>query len=387
LIGKRQNRLEENMKKIIPIIAVVAIAVVAWLLLMPKGENRADKDIIIAVAGPMTGQYSAIGEQMRRGAEQAVADINAKGGVGGHKLRLEIGDDSCDPKQAVSVANQFASRGVIFVAGHYCSSTSIPASDVYQQEDMVEISPGSTNPMLTERGMSHIFRVCGRDDQQGPAAAEFIAKHFAGKRVAIVHDNQTYSKGLADETKARLNALGINEVLYDTVTPGERDYSSIVTKLKAAQVDILYYGGYHSEAGLIVRQMREQGMDTRLIAGDALVTQEFWSITGPAGNGTMMSFSPDPRKNPKAADVVKGFRDAGYEPEGYTLYTYATVQVFAQAAGNGTNITASSMVSALRSGQFDTVLGPIGFDQKGDVKAPGYVFYEWRDGKYAEVEG
>jgi branched-chain amino acid transport system substrate-binding protein len=381
------------MKKIIAIVAVVAIAVAAWLVLMPKGADRAGsgtdaaKDIVLAVAGPMTGQYSAFGEQMRRGAEQAVADINAKGGVGGHKLRLEVGDDSCDPKQAVSIANQFASRGVIFVAGHYCSSTSIPASDVYQQEGLVQISPASTNPALTERGLSNIFRLCGRDDQQGPAAAEFIAKRFPGKRVAIVHDNQAYSKGLADQTKTRLNALGITEVLYDTVTPGERDYSSIVTKLKAGQVDVLYYGGYHSEAGLIVRQMREQGMDTRLIAGDALVTQEYWSITGPAGNGTMMSFSPDPRKNPLATNLVKGFRDAGYEPEGYTLYTYATVQVFAQAAGNGQALTGPALVSALRSGQFETVLGPLGFDAKGDVKAPGYVFYEWRDGKYAEVEG
>jgi branched-chain amino acid transport system substrate-binding protein len=322
---------------------------------------------------------------MKRGAERAVADINARGGINGRKIRLEVGDDACDPKQAVSVANQLASRGVIFVAGHYCSSTSIPASDVYQQEGMVEISPASTNPALTERGLTNIFRMCGRDDQQGPAAAAFIAKHFAGKRIAIVHDNQAYSKGLADATKAGLNALGINEIFYDTVTPGERDYSAIVTKLKAAQIDVLYYGGYHSEAGLIVRQMREQGMGTRLIAGDALMTQEFWSITGPAGNGTMMSFSPDPRKNPQAADVVKGFRDAGYEPEGYTLYTYATVQVFAQAVSHLTTITASELVPALRSGSFNTVLGPIGFDAKGDVKAPGYVFYEWRDGKYAEV--
>ena len=374
------------MKKMIAGLVVVALSVAAWLVLGHRGAKPVDQDIVIAVAGPMTGQYAAFGEQMRRGAERAVADINAKGGVNGRKLRLEVGDDACDPKQAVSVANQLASRGVIFVAGHYCSSTSIPASDVYQQEGMVEISPASTNPALTERGLSNIFRLCGRDDQQGPAAAEFIVKNFPDKRIAIVHDNQAYSKGLADATKTKLNELGVQEVLYDTVTPGERDYSAIVTKLKQAQVDILYYGGYHSEAGLIVRQMREQGMETRLIAGDALVTQEFWSITGPAGNGTMMSFSPDPRKNPQATDVVQGFRNAGYEPEGYTLYTYATIQVFAEAVANLKTITAPTLVAALKSGSFDTVLGPLGFDAKGDVKAPGYVFYEWRDGQYAEVE-
>jgi branched-chain amino acid transport system substrate-binding protein len=373
-------------KAIITVVGVAVLAAVAWFAFGQRGgQSSGSQDIVIAVAGPMTGQYAAFGEQMRRGAQQAVADINAKGGVGGRKLRLEVGDDSCDPKQAVTVANDLASRGVLFVAGHYCSSTSIPASDVYQQEGIVEISPASTNPTLTERGLSNIFRTCGRDDQQGPAAAEFIAAHFADKRIAIVHDNQAYSKGLADATKAKLNELGIQEVLYDTITPGERDYSALVTKLKAAQVDILYYGGYHSEAGLIVRQMREQDMDTRLIAGDALVTQEFWSITGPAGNGTMMSFSPDPRKNPEAVDVVKTFRDAGYEPEGYTLYTYATIQVFAQAVANMKTIAAPALVTALHSGIFNTVLGPLSFDDKGDVKAPGYVFYEWQDGHYSEV--
>lgn len=372
-------------KAIIAVVGVVVLAVVAWLVFAQRGGQSGSQDIVIAVAGPMTGQYAVFGDQMKRGAQQAVADINAKGGIGGRKLRLEVGDDACDPKQAVTVANDLASRGVLFVAGHYCSSTSIPASDVYQQEGIVEISPASTNPTLTERGLSNIFRLCGRDDQQGPAAAEFIARHFADKRIGIVHDNQTYSKGLADAMKAKLNELGIHEVLYDTVTPGERDYSALVTKLKAAQVDILYYGGYHSEAGLIVRQMREQGMDTRLIGGDALVTQEFWSITGPAGNGTMMSFGPDPRKNPEAVDVVKRFRDAGYEPEGYTLYTYATIQVFAQAVANMKTITAPALVAALHSGHFNTVMGSFSFNAKGDVNAPGYVFYEWRDGHYAQV--
>lgn len=372
------------MKRIVAAVVVVALAVVAWLALSPRGQQGSE-GIRIAVAGPMTGQYAAFGEQMKRGAQMAVDDINARGGINGKKLLLEVADDACDPKQAVSIANQMASRGVIFVAGHYCSSTSIPASDVYQQEGMVEISPASTNPTFTDRGLSNIFRLCGRDDQQGPAAAEFIAKRFADKRIAIVHDNQAYSKGLADATKTKLNALGIKEVLYDTITPGERDYSALVTKLKAAQIDILYYGGYHSEAGLIVRQMREQGMDTRLIAGDALVTQEFWSITGPAGNGTMMSFSPDPRKNPQASEVVERFRKAGYEPEGYTLYTYATIQVFAQAVTHETGTGAPALVAALHKGKFDTVLGSIDFDSKGDVNAPGYVFYEWRDGHYAEV--
>lgn len=339
-------------------------------------------DIAVALIGPITGQYASFGEQMKRGAEMAVADINARGGVLGQKLKLEIGDDRCDPKEAVAVANQMASKGVKFVAGHYCSGSSIPASRVYNEEGIVQISPASTNPTLTEQKFSNVFRVCGRDDQQGTVAGEYMAEKFKDKRVAIVHDKTAYGKGLADETKKAFNAKGGNEVLNETITAGEKDYSPLVSKLKQNRVDIVYLGGYHTEAGLIVRQMREQGMDTRLIAGDALVTNEYWSITGPAGQGTMMTFSPDPRRNPQALPIVEKFRKAGYEPEGYTLYTYAAVEVWSLAAAKAGKTDGTAVSQALKGQQFATVLGSIGFDAKGDVTAPGYVFYEWKDGKY-----
>jgi branched-chain amino acid transport system substrate-binding protein len=346
------------------------------------GGGTAYADIVIATAGPMTGQYATFGEQMRRGAEMAVADINAAGGVLGQKLVLEVGDDACDPKQAVAVANEFVGKGVIFVAGHFCSGSSIPASNVYEEEGILQISPASTNPKLTEEGGDNVFRTCGRDDQQGLVAGNFLADHYKGKRIAIVHDKQAYSKGLADETKKQLNSRGIKETLYDTVTAGEQDYSALVSKLKANKIDVLYYGGYHTEAGLIVRQMREQGLKARLISGDALVTQEYWGITGKAGEGTLMTFSPDPRKNAVAAPIVAKFRAAGYEPEGYTLYTYGTIQAFAQAAEKAGSTKLDALIKTLRTAKFDTVLGNIGFDAKGDVTAPGYVWYEWKDGNY-----
>ena len=346
------------------------------------GAVAAQADIVIATAGPMTGPYASFGEQMRRGAEQAVADLNAAGGVLGQKLVLEIGDDACDPKQAVAVANRMVNKGIVLMAGHFCSGSSIPASEVYAEEEVLQISPASTNPQLTERGLDNVFRTCGRDDQQGIVAGNFIADNFGGKRVAVVHDKQTYSKGLADETKKQLNKRGVQEVLYDTVTAGEQDYSALVTKLKANNVDIFYYGGYHTEAGLIVRQMREQGLKALLISGDALVTNEYWGITGSAGEGTLMTFSPDPRKNPKAAPVVAKFRKAGYEPEGYTLYTYGTIQAWAQAAEKAGTTKTADVIKVLKSMQFDTVMGTFGFDAKGDVTAPGYVMYEWKGGNY-----
>ncbi|MBI4183775.1 MAG: branched-chain amino acid ABC transporter substrate-binding protein [Proteobacteria bacterium] len=339
-------------------------------------------DIIIATAGPMTGQYASFGEQMRRGAEMAVQDLNAKGGVMGQKLVLEIGDDACDPKQAVAVANQFVNKKVKFVAGHFCSGSSIPASEVYQEEGIVQISPASTNPRLTERGLANVFRVCGRDDQQGIVAGDFLVDRFKGKKVAVVHDKTAYGKGLADETKKQLNKRGVTEAMYEAYTAGEKDYSALVSKLKASAVDVLYVGGYHTEAGLIVRQMREQGMKTQLVSGDALVTDEFWSITGPAGEGTLMTFSPDPRKNPVAKPVVDKFRAGGYEPEGYTLYTYGAIQAWAQTVEKTKSTDTKKVVAGLHEGSFDTVLGKIGFDKKGDVTAPGYVFYVWKSGKY-----
>ncbi len=341
--------------------------------------------IVIATAGPMTGQYATFGEQMRRGAEQAVKDINAAGGVLGKKLKLEIGDDQCDPKQAVAVANQMVNKGVKFMAGHFCSGSSIPASQVYQTENILMISPGSTNPKLTERGMSNVFRVCGRDDQQGQVAGDFIADKFKGKRIAVVHDKQAYSQGLAEETMKQLKKRGVSLAMTGTVTPKEKDYSAIVTRLKKNRIDILFYGGYHAEAGLIVRQMREQGLTTRLVSGDALVTQEFWNITGKLGEGTLMTFSPDPRKNPKVAPLVAQFKAQGFSAEGYTLYTYAAIQVFAQAAERAGGTDAAKLREQLHGSKFDTVLGTIGFDAKGDVTAPGYVFYEWKDGTYDYV--
>ncbi len=343
----------------------------------------AHADIRIAVVGPLTGPQAAFGEQMRRGSEMAVADINAKGGVLGQKLILEVGDDACDPKQAVAVANQMVNKKVVFVAGHFCSSTSIPASDVYNEEGILQISPASTNPQFTERNLKSIFRTCGRDDQQGKIAAEYIAKNFKNTNVAILHDKSTYGKGLADETKKALNALGKKEAIYEAITPGEKDYSALVSKLKSAKVGLIYLGGYHAEGGLIARQAQAQGLKAPLMGGDALVTEEYWAITGAAGEGTLMTFSPDPARNPAAKPVVDKFLKQGYKPEGYTLYSYGAMQAWAQAAQQAGSAKADAVAKVLKSGQkFDTLLGQIGFDAKGDVTAPGYVVYVWNNGKY-----
>ena len=367
------------MKKFSAFIAAVAIAGVGSI-------DRAAADINIAVAGPVTGQYASFGDQMLKGVQAAVRDINAAGGVLGQKLKLHIGDDACDPKQAVAVANQLASKGVKIVVGHFCSGSSIPASNVYAEEDVLQISPASTNPKLTERKLDNVFRTCGRDDQQGLVAGNFLSDRFAGKKIAVIHDKTAYGKGLADETLGTLRKRGVKPVLYEAYTAGEKDYTALISKLKVNGVQVLYVGGYHTEAGLMVRQMRQQGMDTVLVSGDALVTEEYWSITGKAGQGTLMTFSPDPRKNPAAKAIVDQFRKGGYEPEGYTLYSYGAVQAWVEAVTKAKSLDTGKVISALKGGSFETVLGKIGFNSKGDVTAPGYVVYEWRDGKYDYVK-
>jgi branched-chain amino acid transport system substrate-binding protein len=357
-----------------------ASAALAFVMTLTGAANA---DITIATVGPMTGQYAAFGEQMRAGAEQAVADINAKGGVLGQQLVLEVGDDACDPKQAVAVANQLAGQGVALVAGHFCSGSSIPASAVYADSDIIQISPASTNPKFTEeRPGPGVMRVCGRDDQQGQVAGKYLAETFKDKNVAIIDDKSAYGKGLADETRKYMNEAGKTEVLNESYNAGEKDYTALVSKLKAANIDVLYVGGYHTEAGLIKRQMVDQGMQTLLVSGDALVTDEYWQVTGDAGAGTLMTFSPDPRKNPEAKPVVDALLAAGKTTEGYALYTYGAIQAWAQAAETAGSTDFDPVVAQLASRTFKTVLGDVAFDAKGDVRLPGYVFYEWKDGKY-----
>ena len=357
----------------------------AALAVMLSGAT-AQAQVRIATVGPITGQYAAFGAQMKAGIEQAVADINKAGGVLGQQLVLEIGDDACDPRQAVSVANQMAGRGVKLVAGHFCSGSSIPASKVYAEEGVLQISPASTNPRFTDEGGWNTFRTCGRDDQQGQVAGAYLAREFKGRKIAILHDNSAYGKGLADETKKALNAAGVQEAMYAAYTPGERDYSALVSRLKQVGAEAIYVGGYHTETGLIARQAKEQGMNITMIGGDALATNEFWQIAGPAGEGTMMTFAPDPRKREIAAGVVSAFKARGIDPEGYTLYTYAAVQAWAEAAKKAGTTDPRKVADTLRAGTaFSTVLGPISFDKKGDVTKPDYVFYVWKNGGYGEM--
>jgi branched-chain amino acid transport system substrate-binding protein len=308
----------------------LVVSVILAAALASVAEPTKAQDIKIAVVGPITGSNAVKGEQMKRGAEMAAKDINAKGGVLGKRLDLILADDACDPKQAVAAANDVVAKGVVFVVGHYCSSATIPASAVYNAAGVLQMTPASTSTALTDdaakKGWNNVFRTCGRDDAQGALAGKYLADHDKGKRVAIVHDETAYGKGVADETMKAMNAAGLKQTMYEAVTQGDKDFSALISKMKAGNIDVIYYGGYQAEAGLIVRQARDQGLKAQFIGADALATEEYWKITGPAGEGTLITYPPDPRNLTAAWGVVDEFKSEGYDPEGRTLYTYAAIQ-------------------------------------------------------------
>ncbi len=354
------------------------------LSLLAAAATPVFADQLVAIAGPMTGQYASAGDQIRKGAEMAIADINAKGGVLGQKIKLEIGDDACDPKQAVSVANAMVNKKIVFMHGHWCSSSTIPASDVYN-ESQIPMATVSTNPQVTERGLKNIFRIMGRDDQQGLVAGTYLADNFKGKKIAVVDDKSAYGKGLADEMAKAIESKKVKLALRESITAGEKDYSGLVSKMKSAGVEVMAFGGYHTEVALILRQAQQAGLKLTVMGGDTMTNSELVTAAGAASDNVLFTFSPDPRKNPAAADIVKRFRDAKVEPEGYVMYAYAAMQLFAQAAEKAKSTKYADLEKALRGGSFDTVVGKLSFDAKGDNKLPGFMVYRWTGGKYDYV--
>jgi branched-chain amino acid transport system substrate-binding protein len=347
-------------------------------------------DVKVGVIAPLTGPNAAFGAQLKNGAEQAAEDLNAKGGIGGQKIQLVFGDDASQPAQGVSVANKFVGEGVKYVIGAFNSGVTMPSSEVLAENGILQITPASTNPQVTERGLWGIFRTCGRDDQQGGVAGAYLLANFKGKPIAIVHDKSTYGKGLADETKKALNAGGVTEAIYEGISIGEKDFSAVVSKVKSSGAPVVYFGGVFTEAGLFARQMREQGVNAVLMAGDGIASDEYGQIAGPGAEGTLMTFAPDPQKRTEAKAVLAKFEARKFKPEAYTLYSYAALEIIAQAAAAAKSLDAKAIAKEMRKGApYKTVIGDIAYDAKGDITRPDYVMYIWKkgaDGKITYVE-
>ena len=308
---------------------------------------------------------------MRRGASQAVNDLNNAGGVLGQKVKLVVRDDACDTRKTLIVAKNLVSQKVVFVAGHFCSNSSIVASKIYMARRILQISPASTNPKLTDEGGSNVFRVCGRDDQQGVLAGKLLSTKFAGKKIAFVHNKTAYGKGLVDTALENYQKGGGKVAMVKAYTAGQKDYTALISKMKAARIDVFYLGGNQLEGARIIRQAHEMQYRPQLFhGGDALVTDVFWKNAGNAAEGMLVIYSPDPRNNKRAKPVVDKFRAQNLEPKGYTLYTYGAIQTWAAAVTMAGSTDLNKVTRVMHSKHFDTVLGRISFNKRGDIKLP-----------------
>jgi branched-chain amino acid transport system substrate-binding protein len=347
----------------------------------------ASAEMRIGLAAPLTGSRAWAGEETRAGAEAAVQDLNDHGGILGEALVTVLVDDFCDAEQAVAAAKKLVVDGVPFVVGHQCSGAAIPASEIYEQADIIFISPKATNPRLTDRGLKHTFRTCGRDDLQGKMIGDHVAEKWSGADIAIVHDGQTYGQGIAEEVKRRLEELGIKPALFEQMKPGQMDFAQFVSAIEARGIDVVFYGGYSSEAGLIVRETKARVPGLAFIVPDGVAREDFWLIAGDAAEGTRMTQVMSATRHPAAAHVVARLMARGTDPAGAELYAYAAVQAWAQAVEVAHTTDAARVARVLRAQQFSTVIGEIGFDRNGDVIGiEPFTWYVWTQGKYVKKD-
>lgn len=350
--------------------------------------QAAHAEIVLGLIAPLTGPVAAYGEQVKNGAETAVKEINKNGGILGEQVVLKVADDAGEPKQGVSAANQLVGEGVRFVVGPVTSGVAIPASDVLAENGILMVTPTATAPDLTNRGLTNILRTCGRDDQQAEVAAKYVLGAFKDKRVAILNDKGQYGKGLADAFKKTLNEGGITEVFNDALTPGDKDFSALTTRLKSQKVDVVYFGGYHPEAGLLVRQMRDLNMDATLIGGDGLSNTEFWTIGTKAAAGTVFTNASDALKNPDSKAAADALAAVKIPAEAFTLNAYAAVEVLkAGIEKAGSAEDAEAVATALKSGEpIPTAIGKLTYGETGDLTSQAFSLYKWEDGKIVPAE-
>jgi branched-chain amino acid transport system substrate-binding protein len=353
--------------------------VLAMLLGCMPGVARGD--ITFAVVGGMSGPFEPIGNWFKNGAQGAVDEINRTGGLLGHQVKFVVRDDHCNPDKAVEIANDVAAEKIPFVMGHLCSDASIAASEIYEKSGIIEISPSSTNPLYTERNFSNVFRTTGRDDMQGFVIAEQILRHFKFKELGIIHDDTAYSRGIVDVAKKFLTDGG-KEAAFLVQAPGEPyDFSAIIKLIKAKKVGILLYPALPAQLASFLKQAAKAGVKPQLIGGDTFTNVVLDKADMRLLDGTQFSFPPDPADDRRNKKLVKIYKAAGVKPEAFTFYSYGAVQVWAEAVRRAGSVDAAKVSAVLKSEEFETVLGNISFDEKGDISKSGFVIYIYNRGK------
>jgi branched-chain amino acid transport system substrate-binding protein len=365
-----------------PMKKLIVLAMVAGLLCGLVGSVVAADNIKIGLMGPMTGKWASEGQEMKQVVELLAADINAKGGVLGKQLEIISADDGGDPKDAVLAAQRLITQGVMAVVGTYGSSVTEATQGIYDEAKIVQVANGSTAIRLTEKGLKNFLRTCPRDDEQGMVGIQTILK-LGFKKVAILHDNTTYAKGLADEAKTLLDGKSIPIVFFEALTPGERDYTAILTKMKSAAPDAVFFTGYYPEGGLLLRQKKEMNWNVPFIGGDATNHPDLVKSAGKdAAAGFYFLSTPLPKDLP--TEEAKSFFGAFSKK-----YGNAPNSIYAVLAGDGLRVLVAAMegststeatkVSAYLHTQlkdFPGLTGKLSFNEKGDRVGEVYKVYK-----------
>jgi branched-chain amino acid transport system substrate-binding protein len=381
-----KDLMERVMKK--SSIGVCILYFLALVLIVPNCGKK-NEIIYIGVCGPMTGAEGKMGQDLLNGVNLAIEEWNGKGGLLGRRIEILPGDDRSDPKEAVAVANKLVNGGAVAVIGHFNSFCSIPASNVYHNAMIPQITPASTNPRLTLQGFKNVFRICGTDDQQGKVEALFVAGELKAERVAIIHDKTTYGQGLADFFRTNLPASGIQVVAYEGIIKGDKDFSAVLTKVKEQNPEVIMFGGIYPEAGLLVKQMRELGIGASFVSGDGVIDPEFLHIGGKATEGSYLSFAmigPTGEitsvASPKATKFIESYRAKYGQIGPYSIYSYDAANIIFETIERIGTTDGERLSDAIHQGTFDEAVGQIEFDEKGDVKKAPYIIWVVKEGKF-----
>ena len=362
-------------------------ALLAGCLAMTMSHSVWAQDIKIAIVGAMSGPVAQYGDMEFTGARQAIADINAKGGVKGNKLVGVEYDDACDPKQAVAVANKVINDGIRYVIGHLCSSSTQPASDIYEDEGVIMITPAATNADLTTRGYKMIMRTTGLDSDQGPTAAKSILNTIKPQRIAVVHDKQQYGEGLARAVQDSLKKNGGNVVLFEGITAGDKDFSTLVARLKKVNADFVYFGGYYPEMGQILRQAKQAGLNIQFMGPEGTGNASLSNIAGAASEGMLVTLPHRYDQVPSNQPIVAEFKAKKLDYTGpFVWTTYAAVQSLVTGM-NRAGMEPADIVKNLKANPVDTVMGQLSWDEKGDMKGFEFGVFKWHaDGTSTPVK-
>jgi branched-chain amino acid transport system substrate-binding protein len=360
----------------------LSLAVVLVVGVALVGCQKGKDTIKIGLAAVQSGSDAQIGATMLYGSQIAIDEWNAKGGVLGKQIETISLDDEGNAQKANTVAHNLVDDGVVAVLGHLNSNCTIPASIVYNQGKVLQITPGSTNPKYTEQGFPDAFRICGRDDQQGPVAGKFMHDQLKLNKIAILHNKTAYGEGLATEVKKTFESLGGQVTMFQGFGTDENDFSANISVIQGSGAEGFFWGGMYGQGGPLLVKLRQSGVNIPFVSGDGCFDQSFINTVGANAANVYLSFGKDYHRNPAAQPFLKSYNDKYHQDVGaYSVYGYDAANVLLTAVQQAQSTDADKVAAVMKSRSFDTILGKIEFDAKGDVKGSGFVIWTIKDGK------